>query len=98
MTYKPVAKQLKNTVIPFFVESIFSQWIPEATEERKADFLVQDDRWWMETTNGVEFADITCFNEDSRSYHVSFVEKHHFRSKKYTRSHKLPSKILRRLH
>ena len=30
---------------------------------------------------GAEFADITCFNEDSSFYHVSFVKKHHFRPK-----------------
>ena len=49
--------------------------------EQHADFLLEGDRWWKETTNGVEFADITCFNKDSSSDHVIFVKKHHFRSK-----------------
>ena len=30
---------------------------------------------------GVQFAHITYFNEDSSPDHVSFVKKHHFRSK-----------------
>ena len=77
---KSTVKQLKNTVIP-------SSWIrsfPNEYEkllERQEYFRLEDDRWWRKTTNGVEFADITCFNEDSSSDNVSFVKKCHFRSK-----------------
>ena len=72
--YKPTAKQLKNTVIPFlWIRSFPNEY--EKLLERQAYFLLEDNRWWRETTNGVEFADITCFNEDSSSGHVSFVKK-----------------------
>ena len=49
----------------------------EKLPERQADFLLEDSRWWRETSNGVKFADITCFNGGSSSDHVSLVQKHH---------------------
>ena len=78
--FQPITKQLKNTVIPFsWIRSFPNEY--QKLLERQADFLLEDGRWWRETSNGVEFADITCFNEDSSSDYVSFVKKHHFRSK-----------------
>ena len=73
--YKPIPKQLK-TVIPFSWTSSFPNEYQKLLE-RQTDFLLQDDRELRETTNG-EFADISCFNEDSSFDLVRFVKKHHF--------------------
>ena len=75
--YKPIAKQLKNTVIPI-------SWIRSFTNEATRTRSRFSSRRWLVVegkSNGVEFANITCFQEDSSSDHVIFVKKHHFRSK-----------------
>ena len=82
--YKPIAKQLKNIVIPFsWIWSFPNEY--QKLLERQADFVLEDNRWLSETTNG-EFADITCFNEDPNSDHVSLVKSTIFDQKIYKKS------------
>ena len=81
--YKPMTKQLKNTVIPFSrIRSFPNEY--QKLLERKVDFLLEDDWWWREK---VMVSSLLILHDIAT-----------FSIKNYTRSHNSSSKMLGRLH